>query len=49
MNLSIDYNHLTMGDCLKLSVHYKLPLKRQRRLIENKFVFIDALMKQSSK
>lgn len=45
MNLSINYNNVKVADYLKLLVHYKLPNKKQRRLIENRFVCINALVK----
>ncbi|WP_242223691.1 hypothetical protein [Bacillus cereus group sp. BfR-BA-01380] len=45
MKLSINYNNVKVADYLKLLAHYKLPNKKQRRLIENRFVCINALVK----
>ncbi|SFI35282.1 hypothetical protein SAMN04488574_102432 [Bacillus sp. 71mf] len=45
MKLSINYNNVKVADYLKLLAHYKLPNKKQHRLIENRFVCINALVK----
>ncbi|MEN3134131.1 hypothetical protein [Bacillus albus] len=47
MSLSINYDSLRVADYIKLLAHYKLPLPRQCRLIENQFVCINALMKRA--
>ncbi|PHB89601.1 hypothetical protein COE94_00085 [Bacillus toyonensis] len=46
MMFTIDYNNVKVSDYLRLLAHYKLPNKRQRRLIENRFVCLNALFKK---
>ncbi|MCI0766158.1 hypothetical protein [Bacillus sp. TL12] len=46
MNLTINYNNVKVADYLKLLAHYKLPNKKQRRLIENRFVCLNALIRK---
>ncbi|MDZ5609657.1 hypothetical protein U2I54_22005 [Bacillus pseudomycoides] len=41
---TIDYNNVKVSDYLRLLAHYKLPNKKQRRLIENRFVCLNALI-----
>lgn len=46
MMFTIDYNNVKVSDYLRLLAHYKLPNKKQRRLIENRFVCLNALFKK---
>ncbi|SDY37941.1 hypothetical protein SAMN04488156_10194 [Bacillus sp. 166amftsu] len=44
--LIIDYNNVKVSDYLRLLAHYTLPNKKQRRLIENRFICLNALIKK---